>query len=156
MAQDYEVTQVSQQPPREWEGQHGKIYYIKVALKGHSKPVEIGKKSPGALKVGDTVYGTVENTTYPSDKFKSAPKPFSGGANKVDGNEIKAQMAIKASVQLWQGKEWAITDIEETAKSIYLMIDRVKYAKPVADSPGEVEEVPDDDAEFQSLIEAGF
>lgn len=62
-------------PPREWNGPKGKVYYITVGLEGHSKPVTIGKKTPDALKVGDTVYGEIEPTDYTTDKWKHGEPP---------------------------------------------------------------------------------
>src|SRR5688572_4396156 len=98
---EYKILRVSQQPPRQWDGEHGTVYYIKVQLEGHDRPVEIGKKSPDALKVGDTVYGTVTPTQYESDKFKAEQKPFSGGGFKGqprDDMAIRAQWAIGQAI----------------------------------------------------------
>jgi hypothetical protein len=79
---EYKITQVSAQPPREWVGPKGTVYYIKVRLEGHAKPVSIGKKSPDALHVGDTVYGTItEDGMHDEDKFKSEQNPNYGGGS---------------------------------------------------------------------------
>lgn len=87
--QEYKITKVSQQEPREWNGPNGTVYYIKVMLEGHDKPVSIGKKKPDALKEGFTVYGTIEPTDLPEDKFKAAQNPNGGysGSKKPAYNE---------------------------------------------------------------------
>lgn len=103
MAQDHKILKVSQEAPREWAGPAGTIYYIKVMLDGHSKPVEVGKKKPDALKAGDTVYGDIESTSYPNDKFKAAQKPnasFSGGGASKPAYQPKDEHAIAKAVAL--------------------------------------------------------
>lgn len=75
---EYKITAIDDNPPREWDGPNGKVYYISVGLEGHDKPVSIGKKSPDALKVGDTVHGTIIPTDYLTDKWKGeAPQGIS-------------------------------------------------------------------------------
>jgi hypothetical protein len=76
---EYKVLQISQQPPRQWDGPKGTIYYINVMLEGHQKAVSIGKKSPNALKAGDTVYGEITETQYDTDKFTAGQNPGGGG-----------------------------------------------------------------------------
>jgi hypothetical protein len=79
MAQEYKITQISAEAPREWQGPKGTVYYIKVKLEGHPKPVSIGKRSPDSLRVGDSVYGTI--TSDPNrneDKFKAEQQVSSG------------------------------------------------------------------------------
>lgn len=84
---EYKITQVSSRPPREWAGPKGTVYYIKVKLDGHAKPVSIGKKAPDALKVGDTVYGTItEDPMHDEDKFKAEQNPsYSSSAPRSSG-----------------------------------------------------------------------
>lgn len=72
---EYKIGMIDIDPPREWNGPKGKVYYITVGLEGHSKPVTIGKKTPDALKVGDTVYGEIEPTDYTTDKWKHGEPP---------------------------------------------------------------------------------
>jgi hypothetical protein len=74
MSQDYRISDVSEATPRRWDGPNGTVYYITVHLEGHPKAVSIGKKAPDALKAGDTVFGDIEATTYPEDKFKAGKK----------------------------------------------------------------------------------
>lgn len=142
---EYKIIKVSEQEPRTWDGEHGTVYYIRVMLEGHDRPVEIGKKSPDALKVGDTVYGTIKPTDYPSDSFKAAQKPFGGGGGKTyqprDDNAIRAQWAIGQAVSHYNSIAVAavkggadakafLDGIEETAKELYQMVDRVKASEP--------------------------
>lgn len=132
--QEYKVEKVSQQEPKKWEGQNGTVYYIKTKLEGHEKPVSIGKKTPDALKAGDTVYGEIIETDYIEDKFKAGKKPFTpnGGYNDPDKQaQIKAQWAIGQAVQIeialyTANKNIDSKRIEETAGSLYSMVDRVK------------------------------
>lgn len=81
MAQEYTITRISSEDPRQWTGEHGTVYYIKVMLDGHNKPVSIGKKDPNALKVGETVFGDIIPTEYAEDKFKPASNFGGQGAN---------------------------------------------------------------------------
>lgn len=124
---EYTVERISEKPPREWEGKHGTVYYIKTKLSGHNKPVEIGKKSPNALSVGEKVYGTIEATEYESDRFKAERKPFTGGGK--DEGAIKAMWAIGQSVQLAAGSKASLSDVEKVAKELFKMVDRVKENK---------------------------
>lgn len=97
MPQSYKITKVSEQEPRVYDGQYGTVYYIKVMLDGHNKPVEIGKKDPNALKVGDEVYGDIKPSEYPSDGFKSAQKPY----GTPGGDELKSKLdAIHGDLKL--------------------------------------------------------
>lgn len=124
---EYKITQVSSQPPKEYDGQNGKIYYIKVALQGHAKPVSIGKKSPNALKPGDTVYGTIMPTEYDTDNFKAENKPYQAATPK-DQDAIKAQWAIGQAVEINIKYEptFDVIKVEKVAKDLYSMVDRVK------------------------------
>lgn len=148
MSQEYKILQVSEQEPREWNGPHGIVYYIKVKLEGHDKPVSIGKKKPDALKSGYTVYGTIEESDLPEDKFKSEQNPNPSGpvhtdnVNKPDEAywadkqaQIRAQWAINQSreyIQHMLGDEAKLTEVFETAKLFYSMVDRVKDGEPEA------------------------
>lgn len=138
-AQEYKVTKVSTQEPKVYEGQYGTTYYIKVMLEGVDEPVEIGKKSPDALKQGDTVYGTVTDGQY-GKKFKAEKKPFGqpgGSKYNRDDAAIRAQWAIGQSVG-WFSTRKTVDEhlnerIEELAKVFYAMVDRVKGS--VSESP---------------------
>lgn len=89
MAQSYKITQVSSQPPREWAGPKGTVYYIKLKLEGHPKPVSIGKRSPDALHVGDVVYGTITaDYNHEEDKFKSEPNPNFTGTSRTGAAKV--------------------------------------------------------------------
>lgn len=100
MAQEHKITQISQQAPREYYNEKYKstTYYIKVKLDGHNKPVEIGKKRPDALNVGDMVFGSIEPTEYETDRFKAVSN-FGGGAADLTKLEQKLD-AIHGDVKL--------------------------------------------------------
>jgi len=127
---DYKVTKVSQEEPRVWDGDNGKVYYIKVMLEGHDKPVSIGKKTPDAIKVGDTVSGEITETQYETDKFKAEKKPYTPGfkGEPRDNDRIVAQWSIGQAVATLQPKLNSndLSDVEEMAKLFYAMVDRVK------------------------------
>lgn len=98
MAQEFEITKVSEDEPRKWDGPNGVVYYIKVMLDGHNKPVTIGKKSKDALKVGDKVFGDIKTSDYPEDGFKAASN--FGGAG-VDTARLETKLdAITGDVKL--------------------------------------------------------
>jgi hypothetical protein len=126
---EYRITRVSQDVPREWGQGDKKTYYIKVMLDGHSKPVSIGKNSPTALKVGDTVTGRIVETQYAEDKWEHERKAFTGGGFKADPDK---QAQIKAQWAIGKAKDWVlhttqeVADIEPQAKQFFAMVDRVK------------------------------
>lgn len=160
MAQEYKITKVSQQPPNEWKGPHGTVYYIKVQLEGHIKPVSVGKKAPDALKAGYTIYGTIEPTDLPEDKFKSEQKPEYQAkpeqspeywSNK--DSQIRAQWAIGQAVLITKGAvittEYDERRIEEIAKALFSMVDRVKVVT-------DTKEKPLSDEDYQEQLGASF
>jgi hypothetical protein len=105
---EYKVAKVSEQEPRRWDGPNGTVFYIKTMLEGHARPVSIGKKSADALKIGDTVYGTITpDPGHPEDKFKAEAKPFSGGGKSnytpPDTHAIAKSVALKAAVEYFVG-----------------------------------------------------
>lgn len=158
MAQ-YKITKVSVEEPRKWDNpKGGTIFYIKTLLEGHDRPVSIGKKSPDALKVGDTVYGTINpDPEHPEDKFKADPPQFGGGQTSFGGSSKppyipKDEAAIKAMWAIGQvmnymgnavpeGKVVNITDdflenVTEAASRLFIMVDRVKGSTDTkADEP---------------------
>lgn len=154
MAQEYTIKRISQNPPREWAGTHGTVYYIKVQLAEHGRFVEIGKKNPDALKVGDKVYGTIEPTPkFETDRFKAERKPDGGGfrGQPKDEAAIKAMWAIGKAVEALDEPDTAL--IEELAKELYAMVERVKGGentpqpqKPLAEQWKEIKNTPNDDA----------
>lgn len=139
MAQEYTVTRISQQPPREYDGDYGKVYYIKTQLEGHDKPVSIGKKDPHALRAGDKVYGRIIETQYDEDKFQAERRDNNHVGNKgsFNGNKghyqprddaaIRAQFAIKAAIEYCKTNDPnSLNDVEEYARRFYAMVDSVK------------------------------
>lgn len=87
---EYKVTQINVDgPPNEWAGPKGKVYYIGVMLDGWDKPVSIGKKTPDALKIGDTVYGEVIETDYLTDKWKHSEAPQHGSSSPSAGSDTQ-------------------------------------------------------------------
>lgn len=148
MSKEYTVTKISQDDPREWDGPHGKVYYVKVKLEGVERAVEIGKKDPMALKEGSTVYGEIiPQDGRPTDRFKSDNPNFAQGSTRSgaykptyqprDDDRIVAQWAIGQATQLLicvYGKDVLSSDspeqdfqlIESTAKRYYAMVDQVK------------------------------
>lgn len=104
---EYTIEKISQDEPRQYDGQNGTVYYIKVKLSGHDKAVSIGKKSPDALKVGDKVNGTVTETQYDADKFTADKQAFGGGQSKPSFSQspeqqenIARSVALKAAVDI--------------------------------------------------------
>jgi hypothetical protein len=141
---EYKITQVSAQPPRQWDGPNGTVWYIKVKLDGHAKPVSIGKRSPDALKVGDTVHGTIiEDGMHDEDKFKAEQNPaYSGGGSSAskpsytprDDMAIRAQWAIGQSMTATYNKDAGnIAEVELLATALFAMVDRVKEPTPTQD-----------------------
>lgn len=149
---EYKVARVSDEEPREHFNEQYKTttYYIKVMLEGHARPVTIGKKSRDALKIGDTVNGTILPTEYDTDNFKSefnkAGSPGQAFTPK-DTAEIKAQWAIGQAVATEYnlygiefektGKaSFGVDSIESRARQYFAMVDRVKDNNLVSRSVG--------------------
>lgn len=132
---EYKVIKVSEQEPKEYfnEKYQSTTYYIKVQVEGHDKPIEVGKKSPDAIHVGDILYGNIQTTSYPVDKFKSEPRPF-GGNNfqkpQKDDSHIRAQWAIGQAMTHFAHKEKVgLEEVEALAGALFQMVDRVKVVQ---------------------------
>ena len=132
MAQDYNITRVSSSEPRKYDGEYGTVYYIKVMLEGHKKPVSIGKKSPDALKEGDVVYGDIQvKPDYDEDGFKAVKKPDGvgyggkggGGKSPDEQNAIIKMNALTNSVnyhkEVLSSSDTDIDTILNTARQFY-------------------------------------
>ena len=128
---NYKVTKISEQEPKKWNGPNGVIYYIKVMLEGHAKPVEIGKKSPDAIKAGDELNGTIISTEYQSDKFKAEPKPFGGGKTEDPAKQdsIIRQSSMKAAVDLVVSGKIDVENLYDRADEIVAWV-KGEYKNP--------------------------
>lgn len=161
MDQEWTVEQVSQEPPREWNNpKGGVIYYKKVMLKGHPRPVSVGKKSPDALHVGSTIYGRVmADMSNAEDKFKAGQNPNFGGGQQGsfggsssaaskpayqprDDDAIRAQWAIGQALQAI-GNRPAIDKsstidydkVQEVANRLFAMVEDVKKGSSESTDP---------------------
>lgn len=90
----YTITAIDSNNINEWEGPHGTVFYIPVTLEGHDKIVSMGKKTRDALKVGDTVNGTIIPTDKSEDKWKA--DPFVSGATSSGRPAKRTYGAIQA------------------------------------------------------------
>lgn len=162
---EYKISKVSDQEPKKYDGQYGTTYYIKVMLDGHAKPVEIGKKSPDALKAGDTVYGSITPTEYQTDKFKGEQKPFEGSKgsfNKVEDpakqDSIIRQSSMKASIDLVSNGKIELDELYTRADDIVawvrneLVKEQPKLVLPESLKKGETSE-PDYDSALEEEID---
>lgn len=131
MAEEFKIVNVKSQA-KDWESKFGPMKTYLVQLEGNGEPVQLNKKADSpAPKIGDEVYGDVQETEY-GQKFKSVAKPFASKPSfqprEDHHEEIKAQWAIGQAVQLAisgdksMPPEW----IEATAKVMFSMVDRVK------------------------------
>lgn len=161
----YKVTKVSEQEPKKYEGQYGTTYYIKVMLEGHNKPVEIGKKSPDAIKVGDELYGEVIPTEYQTDKFKAERKPFTPGRQEDPAKQdsIIRQSSMKAAIDLVVSGKIEMSNLYVQADDIVAWVkgertEKPKLVKPEAlKSPQEkAEEMLDAELEDINLDDIQF
>jgi hypothetical protein len=129
MAQDYKISKVSSSEPRKYESEYGTVYYIKVMLEGHKKPVSIGKKSPDALKEGDVVYGDIQvKPDYDEDGFKAVKKPDGGGYSRGGKSQDEQNAIIKMNAltnsvnyhkDVLSSEEMSVKLILETATEFY-------------------------------------
>lgn len=162
---EYKVTKVSEQEPKKFDGQYDTTYYIKVMLEGHSKPVEIGKKNPDAIKVGDVMYGEVIPTQYQTDKFKAERKPFTPGIKQEDPakqDSIIKQSSMKAAIDLVVAGKIELSELYSQADDIVAWVkgeqpksepklvkpDSLKSDEELAKDMLGLEEIDLDDIEF--------
>lgn len=66
---------------RVWDGPNGTVYYFKLSM-DNGDLGEIGKKKSDALKVGDELTYTIEQTQY-GNKFKEVREGFGGGGKQA-------------------------------------------------------------------------
>lgn len=156
----YIIEKVSNNPPKEWTGGFGPMVTYKVIFQGGPDVIEINKKPDSVPpKAGDTLDGTIEGTEY-GKRFKAVSKQYGqyGAQSKQsapstssyqprDDNAIKAQFAIKAAIQFASMSNLPsnFTDIEDYAKAIYNMVDRVKGAITTSDDGFPQHDVPPED-----------
>ena len=146
---NYKVIKVSEQEPKKYEGQYGTTYYIKVMLEGHTKPVEIGKKTPDAIKVGDELYGEVIPTEYQTDKFKAEKKPFTPGVKQEDPakqDSIIRQSSMKAAIDLVVSGKIELSNLYVQADEIVAWVKGERTEKPKLVKP-EALKTPQEKAE---------
>ena len=142
MPNEYKISKVSDQEPKKYDGQYGTTYYIKVMLDGYAKPVEIGKKSPDALKTGDTVYGSITATEYQTDKFKGEQRPFEQKSfNKVEDpakqDSIIRQSSMKASIDLVSNGKIELDELYTRAEEIVAWVKNKLLVLPESLKKGE-------------------
>lgn len=143
MAQDYKVTAVSGQPPRQFETKYGPLVSYKIKLEGVSEVVEITKKPDSPVpKEGDSLYGTLDMSGQYGPKFKSerrADNSFGGGGNAgskpayqpKDEKAIQAMWAIGQAVAAnGERNDQKIGDytgvVFDIAVELFNMVDLVK------------------------------
>jgi hypothetical protein len=107
-------------------------------LEGHQKAVSIGKKSPDAIKEGDTVHGTITETQYDADKFKSESPGYSGnkggGKQPMDSTTMYVSYAKDVLVAMIDTKKpFTIEDYKEYIKHIS---EQGKLLKSLVESEG--------------------
>lgn len=132
---EYKITRISNKPPRDWSFKDKKtgadvaMQTHKVIVEGEDDPIDLNRKPGNPPTVGEVLSGTIEETDF-GKKFKPERKPYTPGAGFVkDTSEIRAQMAIKAAVQFYQGREdVTVLMVEEMANELYAMVDRIKAA----------------------------
>lgn len=134
MPQNYTIKQVSQQEPKRYEGKFGVTYYHKVRFEGSDEVIEIGRKEGNDPKVGEQLYGTIEDTEY-GKKFKAEKNPngYSGGGKSTkDEAAIKAMWAIGQAVSTVDKFDPSV--VLQVATTLYDMIEDVKNHTPAKPS----------------------
>lgn len=166
MAQEYKLThvQIDKEP---FVDQHGNTW-LTVAFEGISEPVKWVVKDPSRLVVGDSYFGEVNEVTSkagkPYRRFKKVSqeetnpgKSYTGSTQKKewqprDDSAIQAQWAIGQAMSFFtaksNGKQIAEPEVEEMAKRLFAMIDRVKQGTPTENGS---KEDRDEDAEMHRL-----
>lgn len=173
MAQEYKLLQLK---TSDFQDQHGNTWAT-AAFEGVSEPVRWVVKDPSTIKENETYYGDIKQQESKSGRpylrFYRAKKEDRPA--KRDDSAIQAQWAINQSreyIQFQLGDRATLTEILDTAKLFYQMIDHVKGS---SEAPKETKEEPkktgydvfkenrpnkheerDDDREFASLLQKGL
>lgn len=130
---EYKITAIDVHNINEWASPQGNtIYYIPVTLEGHDKIVSVGKLSPDALKVGDSIEGDIIPTDKSEDKWKAAP--FKG---KPGGKPIRRSFgAIQADKNQGQRIGMVVNNAANYVQTLTLMEKKVlkpsEWAETVA------------------------
>lgn len=144
---DFTIARVSSQPPREWSftdkktGNPVPMETYKVMFEKEEEPVDVNRKPGNPPQVGETLAGTIEDTDF-GRRFKADPKPFTKGpfGGFKDQGEIKAQWAIGQAVAIAIAtnttESLGILAIENRAKELFSMVERVKTVQPTPPQTG--------------------
>lgn len=79
---EYTITSLMNDTPKLWKGPYGDVYYHTVFVGGWGKPISVGKKVAGSVKVGDVLFGEINETDGPEDKFKAMQRPEGSTASE--------------------------------------------------------------------------
>lgn len=135
-AKEYEVTDIKISDFRDSYNNT----WCDMVLMGFGEPVKIVLKDPSTVKIGDKLYGTVNETKSKAGKtyykFKKEQRPdYEQRQEKSDeywaekDASIRAQFAIKGAIELVNGQEEKPNEvflaIEQYAKELFSMVDRV-------------------------------
>ncbi len=134
----FTIKHIHQDPPKEWKGPNGVVWYRTVDLFEHDKPVSIGKKTPDALKNDMEIFGDIIETDFIEDKFKASPPPaqtsFTG--NDERGDAITASMVVKIAFQAFMSTEGMLPQedahwrqIDYMAEMLKTSIEKIKAGK---------------------------
>lgn len=147
MEQEYTVLQFKK---GDFQDAH-KNFWCDMALEGVSEPVRIVVKDPTKYSNGMKLYGhitdEVSKAGKPYQRFRKAQQQESGSQGSKSGQsdeywankdtQIKAQWAIGQAIQFAKdatidANEYPSIDtfIEEKAKQLFAMVDRVKLGEP--------------------------
>lgn len=144
---DYTITKVSENDPRSWsfvgrEGKRVPMETYRVMVSDREGPVEVNRKPGNRPSVGEVLTGTITEDEYGA-KFKTAPKPRSGGfsADPVRQADIKAEWAIGKVVDCLGVEDLIV--VETKAKQLFAMVERVKAGPSPASGYDQARSVAD-------------
>lgn len=114
---EYRIVQVSSKPPKTWTGKFGPMETYKIMVDGETEAVEINKKPGNVPKVGDVLYGTLDETEF-GIKFKADPNARPGvaasggyrGKSPEEQDAIMRMNALTNAVTYCSGNEKATVD----------------------------------------------
>lgn len=108
--------------PREWTGQHGKVFFTDVVL-SDGVSVSLGRKTPNGIKAGDPVNYEVD-ANGKAKEIRQQPYGSKGGGYRQDSTAATALQCAKDLAVANIGKADKPLEMDQLATKILKTADR--------------------------------